>query len=134
MVVSGYCHDCDMVVGIKTSEQDEGIGVVLKVAEAKEDDYELIIKYFVCPYCGKIQTVQIDTEQTKRTFENGMSCLRKAKQTKSKKKQSKYKEMFKDNEYLLALQRRKLAQVFDGHTFVCSDGSTITYTDHEVQL
>lgn len=134
MVVSGYCHDCDMVVGIKTSEADEGIGVVLKAVEVKEDDYELTIKYFVCPYCGKIQTVQIDTEQTKRTFESGLSCLRKAKQTKSKKKQFKYKQMFKDSEYLLALQRRKLAQAFGGHTFVCSDGSTITYTDHEVQL
>lgn len=134
MVVSGYCHNCEMVVGIKANEADEGIGVVLKLVGVKEDDYELIIKYFVCPYCGKTQTVQIDTEQTKRTFESGLNCLRKAKQTKSKKKQFKYKQMFKDSEYLLALQRRKLAQAFDGHTFVCSDGSTITYTDHEVEL
>lgn len=134
MVVSGYCHDCDMVVGIKANEQDEGIGVVLKTEDVTKDEYELTIKYFVCPYCGKTQTIQIDTEQTKRTFESGLACLRKAKQTKSKKNQFKYKQMFKDSGYLLALQRRKLAQVFDGHTFVCSDGSTITYTDHEVQL
>lgn len=134
MVVSGYCHDCEMVVGIRASEADEGIGVVLKVAEVTKDEHELMIKYFVCPYCDKIQTVQIDSPETKRTFENGMNYLRKAKQIKSKKKQAKYKEMFKEYELLLALERRKLAQYFDGHTFVCSDGSTITYTNHEVEL